>query len=231
MLSQQIPFINKVKDYRASLHLLFPETTFKKVRNIDMSTSLPPSVDYDTVKDLGKQVTLFQQQYPEDLLANGYLENRMFYNTEVYKRIENNKTEYRSIHLGTDFWVPAQTPVHSPFEGKVVILHDNNYPKDYGPTVVLKHHLENSVFYTLYGHLSRVSLEVLKKDQLLLKGDKIGFIGDDSENGNWFPHLHFQIITDLLRNTNNFPGVAFPSEIERWKSICPDPSQLFIENF
>ena len=34
---------------------------------------------------------------------------------------------------------------------------------------------------------------------------------------------------DLLNNDENFNGVALPSEIDVWKSICPNPNLIFIE--
>jgi 4-aminobutyrate aminotransferase-like enzyme len=43
------------------------------------------------------------------------------------------------------------------------------------------------------------------------------------ENGNWSPHLHFQVMLDTLGCKGDFPGVAFPRWREVWKSLCPDP--------
>ena len=40
------------------------------------------------------------------------------------------------------------------------------------------------------------------------KGDWIGEIGDYKVNGNWPPHLHFQIMTTLINEVDNFPGVG-----------------------
>tara|TARA_R110002012_G_scaffold70712_1_gene181946 strand:+ start:74817 stop:75500 length:684 start_codon:yes stop_codon:yes gene_type:complete len=224
-------FKTMARNNAVSLHNLFPKTSFSEVLKIDMATELSPDSTYDTVVELGYFIAEIQQKNPHALLANGYLERRKFYTTEAYKRTTANKSEYRNIHLGTDFWVPAQTPVHTPFDGKVMILQDNNFPKDYGPTLVLEHHFGGQLFYTLYGHLSRESLLLHKKGKMLQADELIGFIGKPEENGNWEPHLHFQILMDLLGNAENFPGVAFPSEIEKWKTICPDPSLLFVEDF
>ena len=51
-------------------------------------------------------------------------------------------------------------------------------------------------------------------------------MGDATENGGWPPHLHFQIITDLLDLSTNFPGVARASERALWTSLSPDPNLL-----
>ena len=46
------------------------------------------------------------------------------------------------------------------------------------------------------------------------------------ENGGWPPHLHFQIILDLLDLDADFPGVAFASQRAVWTSLSPDPNLL-----
>ena len=58
------------------------------------------------------------------------------------------------------------------------------------------------------------------------KGDKIGWIGNSNENGNWVPHLHFQILLSLLNYKNDFPGVIYHDEKNTWKFLCPDPNFL-----
>jgi 4-aminobutyrate aminotransferase-like enzyme len=54
----------------------------------------------------------------------------------------------------------------------------------------------------------------------------LGRIGDFPQNGDWAPHLHFQIITDLLGWEGSFPGVALPSQMPVWRSISPDPAHM-----
>ena len=67
--------------------------------------------------------------------------------------------EVRSIHLGVDVWAPAETPVFSAYDAVIHSAQDNALYGDYGPTVILEHNLNGIVFYTLYGHLSRESLQ------------------------------------------------------------------------
>jgi 4-aminobutyrate aminotransferase-like enzyme len=55
-------------------------------------------------------------------------------------------------------------------------------------------------------------------------------LGNIKENGQWPPHLHFQIMLDMLGYESDFAGVGFPNEIGVWASICPDPNLLFKEN-
>jgi 4-aminobutyrate aminotransferase-like enzyme len=79
----------------------------------------------------------------------------------------------------------------------------------------------------LYGHLSESTLKLVKQGQKIMKGDLIAYVGDAHENGDWSPHLHFQIMLDLLDNKHDFPGVAFPKNVSVWSSMCPNPNVLF----
>ncbi|MGE5462361.1 MAG: aminotransferase class III-fold pyridoxal phosphate-dependent enzyme, partial [Syntrophothermus sp.] len=51
-------------------------------------------------------------------------------------------------------------------------------------------------------------------------------VGKASENGGWTPHLHFQIVNDLLDLGNDLPTVAPPDQREIWLSLCPDPNLI-----
>ncbi len=62
--------------------------------------------------------------------------------------------------------------------------------------------------------------------QPLPKGEAFARIGGPPVNGNWVPHLHFQVITDRLGMEGNFPGVALPSQRKLWKSLSPDPNLI-----
>ncbi len=150
----------------------------------------------------------------------GYLENRVIYRRSPHFE---NEAEPRSLHLGVDVWVPAGTPVASPLPATVHSLADNNNFGDYGPTVILQHELEGIVFFSLYGHLTRTDLTGLQAGQALAAGQVFAHVGPHPENGDWPPHLHFQLIADLQGRQGDFPGVAAPSEYAHWAALCPDP--------
>lgn len=57
-------------------------------------------------------------------------------------------------------------------------------------------------------------------------GEQIATIGSMDENGGWPPHLHFQIILDMLGKEGDFIGVAPASQRAIWTSICPDPNLI-----
>ena len=220
------------KNNQVSLKTIFPTLSSEKVVNLDMSvgsTLLGNPSEYGDAEVSEFKLKQFQKHHPKTILLNGYLEIRPFYTTNAFKSEGNNGPQYRTVHLGTDFWVPAQTPVHAPFDGIVKIIHHNNYDKDYGPMLILEHTFDGEKFYSLYGHLTISSLDILKIGQKVNQGDLIAYIGEPNENGNWAPHLHFQLIMDLLGNDENFNGVALPSKIEVWKSICPNPNFMFEE--
>jgi peptidoglycan LD-endopeptidase LytH len=70
----------------------------------------------------------------------------------------------RSVHLGVDLWAPVGSIVHAPWDGIIHSFHDNNHKGDYGPTIILEH--PDLHVFTLYGHLSRESLEGKEKGQV-----------------------------------------------------------------
>ena len=155
--------------------------------------------------------------------VGGYLENRYIYRTT--KHFQQSK-EPRSIHLGVDVWAKAGTSVHAPMFGKVHSFANNNNIGDYGPTIILEHTLAGNTFYTLYGHLNLECLESLYEGKIIETGGKIAEFGNYPINGNWSPHLHFQVITDMLGKRGDFPGVCEPSRKEYFREICLDGNIL-----
>lgn len=156
-----------------------------------------------------------------------YDEPRLLYTSTLFGSSKNPVEERRTVHLGIDLFVSAGSKVHAPLDGIIHTIADNQAPLDYGPVVILKHARDdNEEFFTLYGHLSREAIQKLSLGQRVAKGETFATIGTIHENGGWPPHLHFQIIADLLQRDKDFPGVAAASEREIWKSICPDPNLL-----
>lgn len=154
-----------------------------------------------------------------------YGEDRNCYAGEQFK---TDAPEMRSVHTGIDLFIEAETPLHAPLPGRVVSVVDNAFAYDYGPTVILEHRAgaDGPTFYTLYGHLSRRTLETVAAGQSVEAGQVIGYIGDPSVNGNWAPHAHVQIMTDLMGKSGNFEGAGEPSRWPIWRSICPDTNLL-----
>jgi len=222
-----------ISSQKISLNDFIPDKKFTAVQTINLSVSsswLGGQHEYTDIALSDFKINRLKKEHPETVIAGGYGEVRPFYSTDAYGKEGNSGPEYRTVHLGVDFWLDAGTPIHSPLDGKVVSAYNNDYDKDYGPTIILEHKTDNGTpFYSLYGHLSRSCLNTLKVGDLVSTGDKIATIGDATENGNWVPHLHFQVILDLLGNVHNYPGVCYPNDRAIWLGICPDPNTLFQE--
>ena len=156
-----------------------------------------------------------------------YDEPRLLYTSSLFCAGEDGTSERRTIHLGIDLFVEPGTPLRAPLDGVVHIVANNAAPLDYGPLVILRHETgSGEEFFTLYGHLRKDSLENLKVGQHVARGQTFARVGTTLENGGWTPHLHFQIILDLLDLGADFPGVAYASQRLVWKSLSPDPNVL-----
>lgn len=226
----QKTFAHWTKSNAFELSQLFPTVNRSKVHALDLSVSskwLGHQQDFEDVPFFDFRIKRLLEEHPDRVPAGGYLEPRTVYTSPEYDRVGNYGKESRTIHLGVDFWLPEGTVVHTVMDGEVVIAENNKGDKEYGGLVVLKHQAKAFSFYTLYGHLSPTSILGLVMGQKLQKGDRIGCLGSTAENGNWSPHLHFQVMLSLLGNKKDFPGVAYYRELDTWKSICPDPNALF----
>ena len=154
-----------------------------------------------------------------------YDEARLLYTEPFYASGPHATDERRTIHIGLDVFAESGTPVYAPLAGTVHAFANNAKRLDFGPVIILRHETgDGTPFFTLYGHLSLDSIEMWHAGQPVARGQQIGSIGAPPENGDWPPHLHFQIITDLLDLDCDFPGVAFASQRAVWRSLSPDPN-------
>lgn len=152
----------------------------------------------------------------------GYAEHRTIYSRSPLFDGQEGE-EPRRFHLGTDIWGKPGTPVAAPLEGIVHSFAYNHLPGDYGATIILVHSIQGIVFYTLYGHLSLASIKDLQEGDPVRKGQLFAWFGTPAENGQWPPHLHFQVIKDMQNNKGDYPGVCRFSERMYYLENCPDP--------
>ena len=156
-----------------------------------------------------------------------YKEARLLYTSPLFGASENPTDERRTIHLGLDLFAAPGTPIRAPLDGVVHAVAINTAPLDYGPLVILRHATGDGLeFFTLYGHLSREAFDALQAGQRIARGQQFSCIGDIQENGGWAPHVHFQIIVDLLDHRSDFPGVAYASQRGVWTSLSPEANLL-----
>ena len=135
---------------------------------------------------------------------------------------ESQATQTRDLHIGVDLCAPSGTPVHAFADGEVFLF--DCYPDefDYGNVVVLKHTIDETKVWSLYGHLSGSSIANKAQGSAVKAGEVIGWMGEKHENGNWFPHTHFQL--SLLEPIiADMPGVVYEGHRETALRVYPDP--------
>ncbi|MBL0739893.1 aminotransferase class III-fold pyridoxal phosphate-dependent enzyme [Chryseolinea lacunae] len=205
----------------------FPVKNAKNITWLDLSVGSLDAGNSQNLLDadmLDKQVQTLMADADATLAIGRYDEARALYTTDAFATQGNDSQTWRTVHIGMDFFTQQQTEVFAVCDGTVHSFANNAAERDYGPTIILEHKVaDDLIFYTLYGHLSTNSLTALNVGKTVRRGDVIGHVGGRRENGNWPPHLHFQIVLDMLGKQGDFPGVAYAHQRTLWKSICPDP--------
>uniref|UniRef100_UPI00404834BB peptidoglycan DD-metalloendopeptidase family protein n=1 Tax=Mariniflexile sp. TaxID=1979402 RepID=UPI00404834BB len=182
------------------------------------------NVDMSSLAKLGNYIDGFIKKHHGLVAFGGYNEVRNIYKRSGYFNDINAKE--RNIHTGIDLWCDANTPVFAPLDATVHSFANNTNFGDYGPTIILRHHINDVEFYTLYGHLSVPSIQNLKVDQFFKQGEPLGILGDATVNGDYPPHLHFQIIKDLQGFIGDYPGVCNKADLGFYLNNCPNPNLL-----
>ena len=227
---EQNNFYKWALENRFSVTDLFSSIKKNKLYKIDLSVGSKWIGGRNEIEDLELfqyKIEKLQKKYPDKIITGGYLEPRSIYSSNSYEKIGNYGDESRTIHLGLDFWLPPGTKVNSMFHGEIVVAVNDKGHKEYGGLLILKHNIQDLEFYTLYGHNTVESVLKNKVGSKVKKGDVIAEIGNYPENGNWAPHLHFQIILSMLNYKIDYPGVCYFNQMEIWKDLCPDPNLLF----
>ncbi len=153
----------------------------------------------------------------------GYDEHRTVYSISKVFDADKPGDEPRRLHLGIDIWGNPYTRVMAPLDGIVHSFAFNNNFGDYGATIILTHILEGLTFYSLYGHLSLNSIKNIQEGERIKKGNVFAEFGMPAENGQWPPHLHFQLVLDIGNWKGDYPGVCKFSEKTKWLANSPDP--------
>lgn len=217
------------------------EVILKNIQNVKV---IEDSIDYKNYipLDLSVSNTFFsKQEISESIDFEEFIEKYLAkenskvafggYNEErnLYKRssvFNDNETAERNIHIGLDLWIKAGTTVLAALDGTIHSFRNNVGLGDYGPTIILKHQIENHVFYTLYGHLSLESITKIEIGDVIKKGQQIATLGNATINGDYAPHLHFQIIKNIGDNFGDYPGVCSKTDLDYYLENCPDPNLL-----
>jgi murein DD-endopeptidase MepM/ murein hydrolase activator NlpD len=217
------------------------ETLLKSIQNVKVIDDSINSKDYIPLDlstfnaelsklDLGNALEF--ENYIENYLATnrahiafgGYNEERNLYKRSTV--FNDSETEERNIHIGLDLWIKAGTPVLAALDGTVHSFNYNAGLGDYGPTIILKHQIEDHTFHTLYGHLSLESITDIEIGAAFKKGQQLATLGSSAINGDYAPHLHFQIIKNIGDYFGDYPGVCSKNDLEYYLENCPDPNIL-----
>ncbi|WP_372758076.1 peptidoglycan DD-metalloendopeptidase family protein [Mariniflexile sp.] len=192
--------------------------------NLSVTNTDLQLVDITSSSELDHYITKHINAHHGQIAFGGYNETRA-----IYKRSNHFNSELeteRNIHIGIDLWCRANTPVFVPLDATVHSFKNNTNFGDYGPTIILKHEVKGEVFYTLYGHLSLDSIRDLKVGQSFKQGFQLATLGSAEINGDYPPHLHFQIIRDIENYKGDYPGVCNKKNLDFFLKNCPNPNLL-----
>ncbi len=107
-----------------------------------------------------------------------------YFSTSPFGKRMHPVHKVERMHTGIDFRASMGTPVLATSDGKIVKV--QRIRTGYGNKIVIEH---DSIYKSLYGHLSQVNVEV---GQIVKKGDIIGEVG--SSGAATAPHLHYEVI-------------------------------------
>jgi murein DD-endopeptidase MepM/ murein hydrolase activator NlpD len=206
--------------------VIAPHISYSEYVPLDLSISNEEilSSKLETAKDY----EVFIQKHLDDnkgkIAFGGYQEIRNLYKRSTVFNAEN--TEERNIHIGLDLWINESASVHAALEGRIHSFQNNTALGDYGPTIIVQHQLDGHFFHTLYGHLSEESLIGKQIGDAVSKGEQIGNLGLPPINGDYAPHLHFQIIINMENKLGDYPGVCSLKMLDFYSKNCPDPKVL-----
>jgi murein DD-endopeptidase MepM/ murein hydrolase activator NlpD len=221
-----MPTLLEILQKQKNVKVIAPKIEYTNYVAFDLSAPITDALQLPLT-----DAKLFED-FVENYLSNnnakvaygGYLEHRNLYKrSTVFKDVA---VEERNIHIGLDLWIKAGTEVLAAVDGTIHSFQNNGALGDYGPAIILEHEIEGGTFYTLYGHLSLESLDGKTEGAAVKKGAIIGQLGAPPVNGDYAPHLHFQIIGNLQGKKGDYPGVCSKTDLAFYKENCPDPNLL-----
>ncbi len=138
--------------------------------------------------------------------------------------------EGKYIHLGADFNVTPGTPVCVDHDCEVVLVdtdhsEQNPEPGGWGRRVMVA--IPEFRMYQIYAHLS--PLVHCSVNDKLKAGQLIGRVGTSKNNGQWYPHLHVQMLTEEGWNyfhcrVPELDGYCTPQQWALMSQRCPNPA-------
>ena len=182
---------------------------------------------FKCIIDLPKNIPVLDLRYGKNFKNLGQPYSIGKYNEKRYDLYKGELFEKKSrfIHMGIDIGAPIGTIVKSFFDGEIFSFKNNDLTLDYGYTIITKHMFDNVHIFALYGHLSKSSLKDKKVGQKIYSGEEIATVGNETENGGWPPHVHFQLSL-IEPKTCDLPGVVSKENHEVALKVFPDPRHV-----
>ena len=207
-----------------NIHPLFGDFLKGEPYIFDFSSNNPKTLEYN-LTDFNQFNTMVFAELETSSHQWGigrYLEERK----NLLRAYPNIIEEERYYHLGLDIIVPFNIPLFSPLDAEVYKTGKETTVGNYGGFIILKHDINGVVFYSFYGHL--------KTPHLVSTGDKIkagqefAKIGQESDSGGWFCHVHLQILTqEAIEDGYIDWGYISPALLPKVETYFPSPYFLF----
>lgn len=113
---------------------------------------------------------------------------KLAYSTRYYGRYDLDSGEFEGSHAGIDLKLALDTPIAAIGGGRVTTVGDDDL---LGTYVIVEHHLDDGIYFSIYGHLGTVSVapgDDVAPGQIIAK---VGLTGESAS-----PHVHLQIDRD-----------------------------------
>ena len=138
--------------------------------------------------------------------------------------------EQKFVHLGIDFNAPEGTPIAADMPLTVFQV-DTDHPTvgGWGTRVLAYTQLRDVSYVMLFAHLHR-SLS-LKRSDVIRKGETFARVGEMANNGQWYPHVHVQVMTAdayhyFEQNPDELDGYGKAADLHALARMFPDPLQF-----
>nr|WP_321412221.1 peptidoglycan DD-metalloendopeptidase family protein [uncultured Allomuricauda sp.] len=206
------------------IYPLFGDFLVGKPYIFDFSSDNPKNLEYNLTDFKQFNAMIF-----DELEASShqwgigkYLEERK----SLLRAYPNIIEEQRYYHLGLDIIVPYGTPMYSPLDAEVYNTGKETTVGNYGGYIILKHDIDNVVFYSLYGHLK--TPHSVKAGDKIKAGQKFAHIGREIDSGGWFCHVHLQILTQAAIDDGHSDwGYISSALLPKVEKYFPSPYFLF----
>ena len=190
----------------------------------DFSSNNPKTLEY-TLFDFEQFNTMIFDELEASKHQWGigkYLEERK----TLLRAYPNIIEEKRYYHLGLDIITPFNTPMFSPLDAEVYKTGKETTVGNYGGYIILKHDINGVVFYSFYGHLKTPHL--VSTGEKIKAGQEFAHIGEESDSGGWFCHVHLQILTQAAIDAGYMDwGYISPELLPKVETYFPSPYFLF----